>query len=657
MKWNFGHIDFSTYPVAFNQALGAIYKPNYTVVRLWAPTATEVIFRLYQLGKGDCLLLERDMTKLNNGIWEIDLHGDYHGKYYTFQAYTDDKWRDEVPDPYAVAVGINGLRAMILDLEKTHPAEWENDIRVLPENYTDMVIYELHIRDFSVDPYSGIQQKGKFSGLTERGTRSPEGVKTGLDHLLELGITHVQLLPIFDFNTIDEERQPQDQYNWGYDPLNFNTPEGSYSSDPFDGTIRILELKKLIQTLHKNRVGVIMDVVYNHTALINHSWFNQIVPGYFYRQRNNGTFSDASGCGTEIASERAMVRKYIIDSVCFWASEYHIDGFRFDLMGIFDIETMNLIRKKLDEIDPRIVMYGEGWTAAESPMDGKFRAVKENTPKLDRIAMFNDDFRDAVKGHWGQAQSLGFASGQTLNEESVKYGLVAATFHPQIIYNYVASTKWAWSLSPQQSINYVSCHDNYTLYDKIKLSRPDASLQDLTKMVCLAGAILLTAQGIPFLHAGAEMLRTKKGHGNSYNQPDEINMIDWSRKALFSYVTNYFKQLITLRKNHPAFRMTSAEQIRNHLKFSGYYMPGVVCFSINDHANGDTWKLIKVIFNNNPNPIVFPLKRKKWKQVANGLAIDENGLSEHIVHSAFVQAYSMMILVTDDHPLPEEQSQ
>lgn len=653
MKWNFGHIDFSTYPVASDQSLGVIYHPHRTRFRLWSPTADEVVLRLYDNGHDDEVLETLSLVKGYDGVWEIELIGDQQGLYYTFQVRIGEHWYDEVPDAYANAVGVNGKRGMICDLKKTNPEGWETDRHILPDHPTDMIVYELHIRDFTIDPYSGIQLKGKFSGLTESGTRSPEGVKTGLDHLLELGITHVQLLPVFDFNTIDETQNPQTSYNWGYDPMNYNAPEGSYSTDPYNGSVRISELKQLIKTLHDHGIGVIMDVVYNHTGLINHSSFNQTVPGYFYRQRSNGTFSDASGCGTEIASERTMVRRFIIDSLLFWVNEYHIDGFRFDLMGVFDLETMNRIRKKLDEIDPHLILYGEGWTAGESPMDERFRAVKDNAPKLDRIAIFNDDFRDAIKGHWGQPGSLGFASGQTLNEESVKYAVVASTFHPQIIYSYVASTKWAWSLSPQQSINYVSCHDNYTLYDKIKLSRPDANLQDLSRMVCLAAAVLLTSQGVPFIHSGAEMLRTKRGHGNSYNQPDEINMIDWSRKALFSYVHQYFRQLIALRKNHPAFRMTSAEQIRTHLKFSGYYMPGVVCYSLNNHANGDSWKLIKLIFNNNPNPIVFPLKKKKWKEVANGLAIDENGLKEHVVHSAFVQAYSMMILVTEDLPLEE----
>ena len=456
------------------------------------------MLRLYPTGVGgEHFQIESFENK--ETIWEAKLVGDFHEIYYTIQCEIDNVWYDEIPDPYAFAVGVNGKRGMICDFKQTDPKNWSKDQRVLPEHYTDMVLYELHVRDFSIDSYSGIANKGKFLAFTEEGTLSPEGVKTGLDHLVELGITHVHLLPIYDFYTVDEAHPEDKEYNWGYDPLNFNALEGSYATDPFNGSNRIQEFKLMVQKLHEKGIGVIMDVVYNHTGLINHSYFNQTVPGYYYRQRRNGSFSDASGCGTEIASERSMVRKYIVDSLKFWAEEYHLDGFRFDLMGVYDIETMNTIRTELSKINPKLVMYGEGWTAASSPMDEKFRAVKSNAPKLNNIAVFNDDFRDAVKGHWSDERSWGYASGQTLNEESIKYAIVGATGHPQINYGYVSTIKWAWSLTPQQSINYVSCHDNYTLYDKLKKAKPNASLQELARMVCLAGSILLTSQGVPFM--------------------------------------------------------------------------------------------------------------------------------------------------------------
>lgn len=645
MNWNFGNIDFSTYP-SYKGTLGASCTPEKTILNLWAPTASRVLLRLYKTGTGGSHFQLNDLNR-NGAIWEIELIGNFHGAYYTIQCLIDNKWMDEVPDPYAFAVGVNGKRGMFCDFSATNPPDWQNDQRIVPDRYTDMVLYELHVRDFSIDEFSGIKNKGKFLAFTEEGTKSPEGVKTGLDHLIEMGITHVHLLPVYDFFTVDEAHPEKNEYNWGYDPLNFNSPEGSYATDPFDGAARIKELKQLVQALHAKGIGVIMDVVYNHTGLINHSYFNQTVPGYYYRQRANGSFSDASGCGTELATERTLVRKYIIDSLKFWAEEYHLDGFRFDLMGVYDIETMNAIRKELDTIDPKLVMYGEGWAAAESPLSDKYRAVKNHTKKLDRIAVFNDDFRDAMKGHWGKQTSTGYASGQTINEESVKFAIVGGTHHPQINFSYVQSIHWAWADSPEKSINYVSCHDNYTLYDKLRLSRPDANLHDLAKMVCLAGAVMLTSQGVPFLHAGVEMMRSKKGHGNTYKSGDDYNLIDWSRKAMFSYVTAYFKKLIVLRKNHPAFRMTSTEMIQKHLHFSNHYMPGVVAYELNGNANQDSWKNIQVIFNNNSTPVIFPVEKRKWTEIANGYAIDEKGLSCHSSHSVFVQPVSMILLISD----------
>jgi pullulanase len=646
MGWTFGHIDFSTYPHYDTNPLGAYCSENKTLLRIWAPTAQRVLLRIYREGSGDNHVHLEDLIS-DGSTWKAELPGKWHGVYYTIQCQIDNNWMDEIPDPYAFAVGVNGKRAMFCNFSRTNPKGWDKDQRVLPQNYTDMVIYELHVRDFSIDEYSGIKNKGKYLAFTEEGTRSPEGVKTGLDHLVEMGITHVHLLPVYDFFTVDEAHPGKKGYNWGYDPLNYNALEGSYATDPFNGSIRIKEFKQLVQALHKKGIGVIMDVVYNHTGLINHSHFNQTVPGYYYRQRSDGTFSDASGCGNEIASERSMVRKYIIDSLKFWANEYHIDGFRFDLMGILDIDTMNGIRNALDKIDPQIVLYGEGWTAAPSPLNEKYRAMKVNAPKLNRIAVFNDDFRDALKGHWGSPNSIGFASGQTLNEESVKFAVVAATEHPQINYGYITGANRSWSTSPLQSVNYVSCHDNYTLYDKLKLSCPDARLQELARMACLAGAILLTSQGIPFLHAGIEMLRTKKGHGNTYKSGDEYNLIDWSRKAMFSYVSSYFKSLIEIRKKHPAFRMLNTEQIQQHLSFSKKYIPGVVSYKIDENANKDTWKQIQLIFNNNPTPVVFPVKKQNWKIIANGLAIDERGLAQYETHSIFVPPVSMVMIVSD----------
>lgn len=644
MNWNFGHIDFSTYPHYDKQPLGVSYTPEKTVIRMWAPTASRVLLRLYNKGNDEPHFDLIDFEKKDT-VWKVELKGDFQGIYYTVQCLIDNNWMDEVPDPNANAVGLNGKRAMICNFTTTNPDKWNDDKRILPEHYTDMVLYELHVRDFSIDYFSGIKNKGKFLAFTEEGTKSPEGIKTGIDHLVEMGVTHIHLLPIFDFYTVNEAYPEKNEYNWGYDPQNFNALEGSYSTNPEKGEERIKEFKLLVQKLHEKGIGVIMDVVYNHTGLIKHSNFNQTVPGYFYRQRNDGTFSDASGCGTEIATERSMVRKYIIDSIKFWATEYHLDGFRFDLMGIYDIDIMNTIRWELDKIDSQIVMYGEGWTALKSPVPKYQRAEKENASKLNRIAFFNDDFRDALKGHWGSSNSIGFAGGQTLNEESVKLAITGGIWHPQIDFNYISTLHNSWINAPEQSINFVSCHDNYTFYDKLKLSHPDASLKELSKMACLAGAVLLTSQGVPFIHAGMEMLRTKKGHENTYKSSDSYNLIDWSQKAMFSYVTEYFKKLIDIRKKHPAFRMNNPDMIRQHLRFSKHYMPGVVAYQLSDNANGDSWKNIQIIFNNNPAPIIFPIPKKQWIEIANGLAIDEKGINCHISDSVFVRPFSMLMLV------------
>jgi pullulanase len=645
MNWNFGHIDFSSYP-STNELLGAFCSREETTLRVWAPTTDRILLRLYHDGLEDAHFELIDLVK-RGPIWEKTLSGDYHGIYYTIQCLIDNKWMDEIPDPAAFAVGVNGKRGMFCNFDRTHPEGWESDQRVLPNNPTDMVIYELHVRDFSIDPYSGIKQKGKYLAFTEEGTRSPEGLMTGLDHLLQLGITHVHLLPVFDFFTVDEAHPERNEYNWGYDPLNYNAPEGSYATNPREGSQRIKEFKSLVQALHQKGIGVILDVVYNHTGLINHSYFNQTVPGYYYRQRSNGTFSDASGCGTEIASERTMVRKYIIDSLNFWAKEYHLDGFRFDLMGIYDLETVKIVRREMDQIDPRLVLYGEGWTAAESPMPDKHRAVKSNTRRLERVAMFNDDFRDTLKGSWGSPGSLGFVSGKTIFEENVKLAITGGTAHPQINFDYIASMYQAWNPAPAQSINYVSCHDNYTLYDQLKRSRPEAGLYELSRMVCLAGSLVLTSQGIPFLHAGIEFMRSKKGHGNTYKSGDEYNQLDWSRKAMFNHVFDYYRKLIAIRKAHPAFRMTERKQLEEHLKFSEKYLPGVVAYELSKYANNDSWKHIQLIFNNNQAPVVFPVKLRKWTEIVNGLAIDPDGICCHESASVFVPPVSMMMLVAD----------
>lgn len=642
-NWKFNHIDFSVYPFYDGDDLGVFYSNGNLSVKIWAPTANSVEFRIYDNSISGNLLRIENLTPTENGTWQLALHGNFKNKYYTLRV-DDGEPLNEIPDIYARALGTNGKRGLIFDQKETNPVGWEYDQAVQFENPVDAIIYELHVRDFSIDKNVEFKNKGKFLAFTESGLTNAAGQKIGIDHLKELGITHVHLLPINDFYSVDETN-PAESYNWGYDPQHFNSPEGSYSSNP-DSISRITELKQLVQALHNNGIGVIFDVVYNHTGYTRRSVFNQTVPGYFYRQTRAGGFSNASGCGNEIASERSMVRKYIIDSFCYWANEFHADGFRFDLMGIIDIETMNQIRAKLDRVRPGILLYGEGWTADKSPLDEQYRAVKNNVAKLDRVAVFNDDMRDALKGNNFNGRSKGFVSGQTLHEEQLKFGMVAACFHPQITYHFVESSNKPWAMEPWQCVNYASCHDNFTLFDKLVLSSPEAGEDELRKMICLAGAIILTSQGIPFLHAGVEMARTKLGDHNSYKSPDSINKIDWNRKSKYAGVFGYFKNLINMRKQHPAFRMRSSDQIRHHFRFSKHYQPGVIAYSLANHANGDEWKEIRLIFNGNKSDIEFPVPENEiWKIVARGQKIDTNGIENYSGNKIKVPAISMLMMV------------
>lgn len=641
--WNFNIIDFSTFPYYGGNDLGVLYTQEKTIIRIWAPTALEVELRIYeQSTDGEPIRIDQ-FLKAENGTWTITLHGNLNGYFYTIKV-NDGEWLNETPGVDARAVGTNGHRGLIFNPEETNPEGWQSDRRIECYNPVDAIIYELQVRDFSIAASSGIKNKGKFMAFTEQGTLSPQGLSTGTDHLKELGITHVHLLPINDFSTVDENA-PDQSYNWGYDPQNFNSPEGSYATNS-KNTSRISELKKLVKSLHDAGIGVVLDVVYNHTALTRRSYLNQTVPGYYYRQKFDGTFSNASGCGNELATERTMVRKYLLDSLQYWATEFHLDGFRFDLMGIYDLETMNQIRAKMDEISPSILLYGEGWMADSSPLEETYRAVKTNVSKMNRIAVFNDDFRDGIKGDSFRPQSKGFVSGQTVEEETIKFGISGACFHPQIVYGYVEHSKSPWAKEPWQCVNYASCHDNHTLYDKLILSCPEASEEQLSRMVRLAGALVLTSQGIPFLHAGTEMARTKLGDHNSYKSSDQINQIDWNRKSTHFETFKYYQGLIRLRKNHPAFRMTSSEQIREHLIFSEDYMPGVASYVLVNHANGDEWRTILVVFNANVQSVKFPIKKHiGWRIVAHDTAINEKSILYAEGKEIEVSGISMLMMV------------
>jgi len=604
----------ANYPIYNGNDLGLTYTPKASTFKIWAPTATAARINLYQTDLGGVCDRTANMQKAANGVWEITIEHNIKNKYYTFQILVNGAWSAELIDPYAKASGTNGVRAQVIDLKETNPRGWEQDLspNFSKENkQTDAVIYELHVRDASIHPNSGIKNKGKFVGLTELGTQNNSGLSTGLSHIKELGVTHIHLLPFYDYNSVDETKP--NQYNWGYDPVNYNIPEGSYSTNASDGKVRIRELKELFKTLHSNGLRIIMDVVYNHTALTVNSNFNTLAPDYYYRKKADGSFSDASACGNETASDKAMFRKFMLESVLYWVKEYHIDGFRFDLMGIHDIETMNLIADTLRKIKPSIVLYGEGWTAGGSPLPESKRAIKKNASELKGIAVFSDDMRDGIKGSVFNIEDRGFATGKLVNTESVKFGIVAAGKHSQIDYTKVNYSQAPYTTSPASLINYADCHDNNILWDKIALSYKEASETDRIKMHQLAYAIVLTSQGTPFLTAGSEFLRTKFGVENSFDKGDSINAINWNLKSKNLTTYQYIQSLIKIRKAHPAFRLQTADQISKHLVFQNNLPEGIIAYTINGAAVGDGWKKIWVAFNGSQSAATVKPPTGNWK--------------------------------------------
>lgn len=623
-----------------------LYAPHQSAFTLWAPTAREARLNLYKTGQGGTPVKQFTMKKSENGTWRTTVAEDLKGFFYTFQIRTSAGWLDETPGIWAKAVGINGNRAAIIDWAATDPEGWAEDKAPALARFTDIIIYEMHHRDFSIAPNSGVTHKGKFLALTEEGTVGPKGTATGIDHLKELGVTHVHLLPSFDFASVDESRPEDNRYNWGYDPKNYNVPEGSYASRPEDPAARIREFKQMVQSLHRAGIRVIMDVVYNHTFVADGSNFELTAPGYFYRQNPDGAYSDASGCGNETASEREMVRRYIIESVKFWAGEYHVDGFRFDLMGIHDLETMNRVKTELAAIDPSIFVYGEGWSAGDSPLAVERRAVKVNAPALNGVAVFSDDLRDALKGSVFEAKEAGFVSGAVKgNTESVKFGIVGAVRHPQIDYNQVLYCKAPYANQPTQVINYVSCHDDLCLVDKLRLSAPrDMRPDEWVKFDKLAQTIVFTSQGVPFMRAGEELLHSKKGVKNSFESPDSVNQIDWSLKAKHRDVFDYYRGLIALRKAHPAFRIPTAEGVREALRFLETGDPGVIAYTLSEHANGDTWKEIVVVFNGNRGAAWVDLPTGSWNIALRDGKIRPEGMGTLSGGRTRVDASSALIL-------------
>lgn len=564
--------------------LGAVYTKKYTAFRLWAPTADAVTLCLYREGDGDCLSDTLPMKRDVQGTWTIRVDGDLWHVYYTYRLERSGK-TVESQDPYSVAVGVNGQRSMVLDLKETDPENFKEDHGPVFSNRTDLVICEISVLDSTADGSSGVKYPGKYLGLAEKGTKNKEGEATGLDYLKSLGITHVQIMPMYDFASIDEAAPKKREYNWGYDPLNYNVPEGSFSTDPFHGEVRIREMKEMIAAFHREGIGVIMDVVYNHTYDLD-SCLQKCEPDYYYRM--NGTrYSNASACGNEIASEQPMMRKYIVESVCYWAREYHVDGFRFDLMGVLDIDTMNEISRRLKEINPYIILYGEGWTGGTSTMPEFRRAMKRNARMLDGIGMFSDDIRDMVRGHVFYNKDCGYVSGKEKMKVAVRYCATGGVWHPQVDYAaYTYAAGGTWTDTPEKVINYVSCHDNLTLWDKLQISRPDCDAGERLAMNRLAAAMVFTAQGVPFFLSGEEFARTKPAgkngevSENSYNLPYETNVLryDWNDEQ--KELQQYYRGLIAFRKAHKGLRMTDAEEIRQNILFMEMTSEQTIAFII-----------------------------------------------------------------------------
>ncbi len=583
--------------------LGVSCNGKNTKFKIWVPDADKVEVLIFENENDRNNYRLYSMEKDIQGTWKLNIGKNLEGFYYLFKIIRKGHSHFTV-DPYAKAVGTNSELGLIVNLENTNPEGWEKDSRVKLEKPVDAVIYELHVKDFSVSEESGMKNKGKYLAFTEEGTTNSRGFKTGLEHLKDLGITHVHLLPVFDFATVDDN--DKNDYNWGYDPLFYNTPEGSYASNPADDS-RIIEFKKLVKKLHDNDIGVIMDVVYNHTYYTQKSSFEKIAPGYFYRKLLDNKFADGSGCGKEIATERPMVRKFIIDSLCYWTEEYHIDGFRFDLMGLMDKETMRQVEKTLHNIDPSILLYGEPWYALPPQLDSS-RCMYKGAQAGMKIAVFNDKLRGTIKGD-NNGHGRGFVTGNVDNEFTIKSGVVGEINYNKKLYGFTEKAS--------ETINYVSCHDDLSLWDKL-LKLEDINEDKKIKMDKMAQAIIFTSQGIPFLYAGEEFLRTKYKNDNSYNAGDEINKLKWERKSKYYEVYKYYQGLIRLRNHHPAFRMNEPEMIRKHLKFIST-SPNTVGFKLVDYANGDEWKTIVVLYNPHPEWRHFYLKEKKnW-----GIVVDD----------------------------------
>ena len=604
-------------PQLLNARTGVNYTPSASAFTVETNSdAQQVKLRIYNVGLGGKAVKTVNMKRSQAGgtLWQATVKGDLKGKFYTFDVKYDGKFRGECPGIWATAVGVNGKRGAIVDMAQTDPQGWSADKR--PDIAAkDLILYEMHHRDFSIDESGGFTYKGKYLALTE---------PRAISHLKALGVNAVHILPSFDYASVDETRLDEPQYNWGYDPVNYNVPEGGYSTDPYRPEVRIREFKQMVQALHQAGIKVILDVVYNHTWNIDGSNFQLTRPDYFFRKNTDGSYSNGSGCGNETASERESMRQFMIESVQYWVEEYHIDGFRFDLMGVHDITTMNAIRAALPS---DIFIYGEGWSAGNCAIPGEQMGLKANIPQMPGIAAFSDDIRDALRGPWDSDSKAAFLGGVKGNEESLKFGIVGAIKHPGVDYSQVNYSKAPYATEPTQMIAYVSCHDDMCLVDRLKASIKGITLDELIRLDLLAQTVVMTSQGVPFMLSGEEMLRDKKGVHNSYNSPDSINHLDWDNLERYPQVMEYYQNLIAMRKAHPAFHMGSADMVRKHLDF----LPGgncLVAFHINGKkVPGETWNDIYVAFNAHKRARTIEVPDGTYTVVCRNIKCDEAGLT------------------------------
>jgi pullulanase len=604
------------------------YSPEQTTFSLFAPNdAKRVTLRIYKAGEGGKAIKTVKMARTANEQWTATVKGDLMGKFYTF-----DVGKGECPGVFAKAVGVNGRRGAIIDMQKTDPEHWCCDEHPVTKSPADLVIYEMHHRDFSI-ARKDAKYPGKFLALTE---------PWAIDHLKNLGVNAIHILPSYDYGSVDETRLNDNKYNWGYDPVNYNVPEGGYSTDPYQPEARIREFKQMVKTLHEAGISVILDVVYNHTYDIEHSNFQRTYPDYYYRKTADGQYSNGSGCGNETASDQPMMRKFMIESVKYWINEYHIDGFRFDLMGIHDIETMNQIRKAVDDIDPTIFIYGEGWSAGTCAYPQEQLGMKANITKMPGIAAFSDEIRDALRGPFSDdTKAAWLADGS--ESESLKYGIVGAIAHPQVDMTKVNYSQEPWALEPTQMISYVSCHDDMCLVDRLKASIPNIKTDEIIRLDLLAQTVVFTSQGVPFMLSGEELLRNKKGVHNSFESPDSINHLDWSHKTKYPQVFEYYKNLITLRKNHPAFRLGSADLVRKHLEYLDS-PKGTVAYRLKNYAGRDDWRNIIVILNANRETVEMDIPKGNYTIVCCDGIINEQGISTIQGTKVIVDPQSALII-------------